>query len=113
MAEALHIPLKFPFKTAAGQALTRLPINRVKRKDITVAQASFGKDEVGVENYLTARMVGLTVEDLEELDIADSSTVTLVFQEVARGGDGSEVLGRGAVDGAAPAAERDSKSGNE
>ena len=104
MAEALHIPLKFPFKTAAGQQISRLPINRPKRKDITAAQGNF-KDDVGIENYLTARMVGLTVEDLDELDIADSNTVNLVFQEVVRGGDGSGVLGRGAVNGAAPAAE--------
>ncbi|MNF09706.1 hypothetical protein D3C80_2104410 [compost metagenome] len=55
-------------------------------------------------------MTGLTLEDLGELDIADSQTVTLVFRELAGGGDGSKVLGRGAAAGAEDAAERNSES---
>ncbi|WP_256815409.1 MULTISPECIES: phage tail assembly protein [Pseudomonas] len=104
MAEALHIPLKFPFTTAAGVHLDKLPIHRPKRKDIAAGQRQ-SKDEAGLEDYLVAKMTGLTLEDLGDLDIADSQTVTAVFRELAGGGDGSKQLGRSAAPGAEDAAE--------
>ncbi|UVK85235.1 phage tail assembly protein [Pseudomonas sichuanensis] len=104
MAEALHIPLKFPFTTAAGVYLDKLPIHRPKRKDIAAGQRQ-AKNDAELEDYLAAKMTGLTLEDLGELDIADSQTVTAVFREMASGGDGSEQLGRSAAPGAENAAE--------
>ncbi|MDH0894355.1 MULTISPECIES: phage tail assembly protein [unclassified Pseudomonas] len=112
MADALRITLKFPVQSPAGNTITHLPIQRLKRKDLMFAQQNFEGD-AAIENYLVSRMVGLTIEDLAELDLADSNQVNEVFREVVGGGDGSKVLGRGAATGVALAAKRDSKPGNE
>lgn len=104
MAETLHIPLKFPFTTAAGQKLDKLPIYRLKRKDLAAAQRA-AQDDAGIEDFLAAKMTGLALEDLGDLDIADSKTVTEVFREIVGGGSGAEVLGRGTGPGAAVAAQ--------
>lgn len=104
MAEALYIPLKFPFTGGAGNRIDKLPIRRLKRKDISAAQ-QHAKNEAELEDLLAAKMTGLTLEDLGELDIADSRTVTEIFREVVGGGDGSAVLGRGAAAGSKNAAQ--------
>lgn len=104
MAESLHIPLKFPFKSGTGETISQLPIRRLKRKDLASAQ-SHSKDDAVIEDHLLARMTGLALEDLGELDIADSKTLTEVFREVAGGGDGSVVLGRSAAAGTEAAAQ--------
>ncbi|WP_341521546.1 phage tail assembly protein [Pseudomonas sp. G.S.17] len=111
MAASLSISLKFPFTTAAGVCLTSLPITRLKRKDIGKAQA-YSKDEGLQEDFLFAKMTGMTIEDLAELDIADSKVVTEVFREMADGRDLAALLGRSAVDGAKDAAIRDSEPGD-
>nr|WP_206770369.1 phage tail assembly protein [Pseudomonas mohnii] len=99
----MSIPLKFPFKSAEGVQITSLPLTRLKRKDISAAQSNT-KDEAAMEDFLLARMTGMTVEDLMDLDIADSRTVTDVFREMARGGDVAEILGRSAATGTEDAA---------
>lgn len=98
MADKISIPLKFPFTTAAGQKLTSLPIARLKRKDIAAAQVH-AKDEAALEDHLIAKMTGITLEDLGELDIADSKTATEVLREMASGGDLAAVLGRSTAAG--------------
>ncbi len=103
MAEKLSIPLKFPFKNGLGELVKSLPITRLKRKDIAAAQ-SHSKNDADVEDHLAAKMTGLTLEDLGELDIADSKTVTEVFREMAGGGDLAAVLGRSTTASAADAA---------
>lgn len=104
MADKLSIPLKFPFKNALGEQLKSLPITRLKRKDIAAAQ-SHSKDDAVIEDHLLAKMTGLTLEDLNELDIADSRLVTEVFREMAGGGNLAEVLGRSAAAGTKDAAK--------
>lgn len=104
MADKLSIPLKFPFKSGTGETISKLPIHRLKRKDIAAAQ-SHSKDDAAVEDHLAAKMTGLTLEDLGELDIADSRQVTEVFREMANGGDIAAVLGRGAAAGTQDAAQ--------
>ncbi|OLS63741.1 phage tail assembly protein [Pseudomonas putida] len=104
MADQFSIPLKFPFNTAAGTRVESLPIKRLKRKDLAAAHNFSPKDEAAQEDFLFAKMTGLTVEDLGELDIADSRVVTDVFREMAGGGDIAVVLGRGAAPGAQDAA---------
>lgn len=111
MAASLSIPLKFPFTSAAGVHLTSLPITRLKRKDLGKAQA-YSKDEGQQEDFLFAKMTGMTIEDLEDLDIADSKTVTEVFRGMAEGRDLAALLGRSAVDGAQDAAIGDSEPGD-
>lgn len=111
MASPLNITLKFPFTTGAGTYLTTLPITRLKRKDLGKAQA-YSKDAGAQEDFLFAKMTGMTIEDLEELDIADSKVVTEVFRGMAEGRDLVELLGRSVVDGAQDAALGDSESGD-
>ncbi|QNH77833.1 phage tail assembly protein [Pseudomonas protegens] len=103
MADKLSIPLKFPFTSAAGVKISSLPITRLKRKDISAAQ-THTKDEAAMEDFLLAKMTGVTIEDLMDLDIADSKTVVEVFREMAGGGDIAAVLGRSAVVGIEDAA---------
>ncbi len=103
MADKLSIPLKFPFTSAAGVKISSLPITRLKRKDISAAQ-THTKDEAAMEDFLLAKMTGVTIEDLMDLDIADSKTVVEVFREMAGGGDLAAVLGRSTVAGVEDAA---------
>lgn len=103
MADKLSIPLKFPFKSAAGVQINSLPITRLKRKDLTHAQGN-SKDEAAMEDHLVAKMTGMTLEDLMELDIADSKTLSGVFREMVDGRDIAAFLGRGAATGSEDAA---------
>jgi hypothetical protein len=103
MADPLSFTLKFPFKSASGDTLTTRPITRLKRKDISAAQA-VTKDEGVMEDMLVAKMLGITLEDLGEFDIADSKRATEVLREMAAAGDVAALLGRGVVAGAAHAA---------
>lgn len=103
MADALSLTLKFPFNSASGELISTLSIKRLKRKDITAAQAQT-KDEGAMEDLLVAKMLGITLEDLGEFDIADSRLATEVLREMAAAGDLAAVLGRGAVAGAPDAA---------
>ncbi|PMY40110.1 MULTISPECIES: phage tail assembly protein [Pseudomonas] len=99
MAEVLSFTLKFPFQNAAGDTISTLTIKRLKRKDISAAQ-THTKDEAAMEDFLLAKMTGLTIEDLMDLDIADSKAVSEVFRGMADGRDLAELLGRGTVAGA-------------
>lgn len=102
MADTLSFTLQFPFQSASGEQLSTLSIKRLKRKDITAAQA-VTKDEGAVEDLLLAKMLGITLEDLAEFDIADSRLATEVLREMAAARDLAAVLGRSPVAGA-PAA---------
>ncbi|APC18544.1 hypothetical protein BLL42_23565 [Pseudomonas frederiksbergensis] len=103
MADKLSFILKFPFKTAAGVQLDSMTIKRLKRKDISAAQAAT-KDEGVLEDMLCAKMLGITLEDLGEFDIADSKLATEVLREMSNGRDIAAVLGRSAVASAEVAA---------
>lgn len=98
MADELSFTLKFPFKGGNGDLIDKLPLKRLKRKDITAAQA-VTKDEAVMEDMLVARMLGITLEDLGEFDVADSKKATEVLREMASGRDLAEVLGRSAFVG--------------
>ncbi|KAA0972779.1 phage tail assembly protein [Pseudomonas sp. ANT_H12B] len=102
MADALSFTLKFPFKSASGELISTLPITRLKRKDISAVQAAT-KDEGAMEDMLVAKMLGITLEDLGEFDIADSSLATEVLREMAAGRAIAAVLGRSTAAGPAPA----------
>ena len=103
MADKLTFTLKFPFKTAAGVQLNSVPIKRLKRKDISAAQA-VAKDEGAMEDMLCAKMLGITLEDLLEFDIADSKSATEVLREMSHGRDLAAFLGRSAATGTEDAA---------
>ncbi len=103
MADALTFTLNFPFTSASGEHISTLPIKRLKRKDITAAQA-VTKDEGAMEDHLVAKMLGITLEDLGEFDIADSRLATEVLREMAAARDLAALLGRSVVTGAQDAA---------
>jgi len=96
MAETISFTLKFPFQSASGETISKLPIKRLKRKDISAAQAVV-KDEAALEDMLVSKMLGITLEDLGEFDIADSKSATEVLREMSNGGDFAALLGRGSV----------------
>lgn len=102
MAEPLSFTLKFPFKNAAGDTISKQPIKRLKRKDISAAQA-VSKTEAVMEDMLVAKMLGITIEDLGEFDIADSKSATEVLRVMSEGGDLAGVLEKPAVAGASAA----------
>lgn len=103
MDDALTFTLKFPFTSASGQLLSTLPIRRLKRKDISTAQA-VTKDQGAMEDHLVAKLLGITLEDLGEFDIADSMLATEVLREMAAGRGLAPVLGRSVTAGAEVAA---------
>lgn len=74
-----QITLKFPFKNAAGQLIDMLEIKRLKRADMKAAQKHH-KDAAEQEDYLLAKMSGLTVEDIDQLDLADSKQLLDSFR---------------------------------
>ncbi|WP_081375478.1 phage tail assembly protein [Pseudomonas chlororaphis] len=98
MAEPISLTLKFPFKSPSAEEISKLPIKRLKRKDISAAQA-VAKTEVEMETMLIAKMLGITIEDLGEFDIADSKSATEVLRVMSEGGDLAEVLVKPAVAG--------------
>lgn len=98
MADQVSFTLKYPFKSAGGDQLKSLPIKRLKRKDISAAQA-VAKDEGAMEDMLCAKMLGITLEDLQEFDIADSKSATEVLREMSNGRDIAAFLGRSAAPG--------------
>ena len=73
------ITLKFPFRNAAGQSIEKLEIKRLKRADMKAAQRH-SKDAAEQEDYLLAKMSGLTVEDIDQLDLADSKQLLDSFR---------------------------------
>lgn len=103
MTDEHTFTLKFPFTSASGELLSSLPIRRLKRKDISAAQA-VTKDEGAMEDLLVAKLLGITLEDLGEFDIADSTLATEVLREMAAGRNLAPVLGRSAAAGAEVAA---------
>ncbi|WP_417694921.1 phage tail assembly protein [Pseudomonas sp.] len=98
MADALTFTLNFPFTSANGEQISTLPLKRLKRKDITAAQA-VTKDEGVMEDRLVAKMLGITLEDLREFDIADSRLATEVLRDMAAARDLAALLGRSVVAG--------------
>ncbi|QOK91985.1 phage tail assembly protein [Ralstonia pseudosolanacearum] len=76
--------LKFPFTTAAGVRVESIEMRRLKRQDLKAAM-KYSKDDVDQEDFLLARLSGLTMEDIGELDIADSKALTDFFRGMAEG----------------------------
>ncbi|MCY1401253.1 hypothetical protein D3C76_428100 [compost metagenome] len=105
MAElTTRITLQFPITSGDGRTISELTLRRLKRKDLAAA-AKFSKDEVDQETFLFARATSLTMEDIDELDLADNKVLAERFRALAgNGGDAAE-LGRGDAAGAAPATQ--------
>jgi hypothetical protein len=75
----MELTLKHPFTNAAGQRIEKLTIRRAKRADMKAA-TKYSKDDVEQEDFLFARITGLTLEDIDQLDLADSKALTDSFR---------------------------------
>lgn len=77
----MELPLKHPFTNAAGQQIEKLTVRRAKRADMKAA-AQYSKDDAEQEDFLFARITGLAIEDIEQLDLADSKALTDTFRSM-------------------------------
>ncbi|KMN33073.1 MULTISPECIES: phage tail assembly protein [Chromobacterium] len=82
------LKLQFPFTNAAGERIESLTITRLKRGDLKAAH-QHSKDDADQEDFLFARMTGLLLEDIDQLDIADSRVLADCFRAMVGGGDGA------------------------
>ncbi|MCD4501084.1 phage tail assembly protein [Chromobacterium vaccinii] len=80
------IKLQYPFTNAAGQRIEALDIKRLKRADLKAA-SRHSQDDADQEDFLFARMTGLTLEDIDQLDIADSRALSDCFRQMLGTGD--------------------------
>ncbi|MDA8449839.1 phage tail assembly protein [Acidovorax sp. GBBC 3332] len=77
-AGGIEIPLKFPIQSG-GQRIEKLTMRRGTRKDMKAA-TKYSKDEVEQEDFLFARLTGLTLEDIDAMDLADSNALQDTFR---------------------------------
>ncbi len=77
----MEITLKHPFTNAAGQRIEKLTMRRAKRADMKAA-AKYSKDEAEQEDFLFAQITGLTLEDVDQLDLADSKVLQDSFRSM-------------------------------
>lgn len=93
MAEVLSLPLKFPFTSAAGVLISSVQIKRLKRKDVSAAYSSTNNQNLQ-EDMLAAKMLGITMEDLGEFDIADAKSVTDLMNAMMNGKNLADILAK-------------------
>lgn len=77
----MELTLKHPFTNAAGQYIEKLTVRRAKRADMKAA-AKYSKDEAEQEDFLFAQITGLTLEDIDQLDLADSKALQDSFRSM-------------------------------
>lgn len=95
----MKLTLKRPFTNAAGQRIESLTVRRAKRIDMKAA-AKYSKDEGEQEDFLFAQITGMTLEDIEQLDLADSKVLQDFFRSMVDDRGGAAAAGRSAPDGA-------------
>jgi hypothetical protein len=67
--------LKFPVTAPDGRTFTEAAFNRLTRNDQKAAYRAAGGDRVREEEILIAKMTGLPVEVLDDLDAADNTYI--------------------------------------
>jgi hypothetical protein len=77
----MELTLKHHFTNAAGQRIEKLTVRRAKRADMKAA-AKYSKDEAEQEDFLFAQITGMTLEDIDQLDLADSKALQDTFREM-------------------------------
>lgn len=80
MADKPHVTLKYPFTPAAGQKVERLEFRRLTVKDLRAANEQAAGNAALEELVLMSRAVGLVVEDLDAMDIADYKSAQEQFR---------------------------------
>ena len=77
---AVEITLKYPIQSG-GKRTERLTMRRGTRADMKAA-AKHSKDEGEQEDFLFARLTGLTLEDIDAMDLADSKALQDAFRDM-------------------------------
>jgi len=80
-APATEFVLKYPFTSAAGTRIERIALRRARRADLRAA-AKFSQDEFEQETFLFARLAGLTMEDVDALDLEDNTELVQRFRSL-------------------------------
>jgi hypothetical protein len=80
MADKPHVTLKYPFTAGAGQKVERLEFRRLTVKDLRAANEQAASNAALEELVLMSRSVGLVVEDLDAMDIADYKSAQEQFR---------------------------------
>lgn len=83
--QADAVKLAWPIRTPSGE-VTEISFRRGKARDLVAAQRIEPTDNARRELVLMAMLTEqkLTIEDLEELDLADLAAVQSAFQELWR-----------------------------
>jgi len=76
---AFTIDLKHPFTSATGVHVERIALRRARRADLRAA-SQYSRDEFDQESFLFARLSGLTMEDLDNLDLEDNAQLVQRFR---------------------------------
>jgi len=74
------IPLKHPYKTAAGAPINQVQVNPITVRQMKQAQRRGGSDEAETETAMVAVACDLVMEDLEDMHMIDYSKVRARFQ---------------------------------
>jgi len=81
----LELPLDYPFRSATGETIDKLVFRRSQRKDFSLVTKQIkGTTDLEFEGLMIARLTGLTVEDIDELDGADSQAAARKLQGLLR-----------------------------
>lgn len=80
MADKPNVTLKHPFTTAAGKKVERLEFRRLTVKDLRAANEQASGNAAVEELVLMSRSVGLVLEDLDAMDIADYKSAQEQFR---------------------------------
>jgi len=78
---AIDFALKYPFTNSAGVRIERLSLRRARRADFRAA-AQYSRDDFEQETFLFARLSGLTLEDLDNLDMEDNNQLVQRFRSL-------------------------------
>jgi len=79
-----HVPatefaLKYPITSAAGVRIEQVSLRRARRADMRAAH-KFSRDEFEQDTFLLARLAGLTMEDIDALDLEDNNELVQRFR---------------------------------
>lgn len=79
----ITIQLDYPITLGDGQKITQFTMRRAKAKDLRKIQAH--KNEAEQEFLLFASLTNSTIEDIEELDLADYQKLQDAFKSMTSG----------------------------
>jgi len=79
---ATELTLKHPFTSSTGVRIERITLRRARRADLRAA-AQYSRDDFDQDTFLFARLSGLTMEDLDMLDLEDNNQLVQRFRELA------------------------------